>query len=191
MMMMSYAECGYPVFGRTLNLHNPKFSPGRSSGGEAALLALRGAAIGLPAHFSGIYLLKPSADRFPLTSMLSTQKGQDNFKTFAGPMGNSVEDLHLLLCELVLQDVHLRGVPVPWNPARSAKDLLEPCVTPLVSALRTPQRMHTVLGNVIETLGEPTIGLSLKATRNNSVQDVHSAVKDPARPSPFTWEPVL
>ncbi|KAJ3376185.1 hypothetical protein GGF31_000252 [Allomyces arbusculus] len=198
-MMMSF-ECSNPVFGRTLNPHNRKFSPGGSSGGEAALLALRGAAIGvgtdaagslrLPAHFSGIYSLKPSADRFPLTGTFTIQQGQENFKTVAGPMGNSVEDLHLF-CESVLQDVHLRrdphAVPVPWNPtrgqarlapAKAAKDPLEPCVTPLVWALRLPQWMRTMLGNVIENLGEPTIGLSLKATRNKSVRDVHSAVKD-------------
>ncbi|KAJ3366024.1 hypothetical protein GGF32_007524 [Allomyces javanicus] len=129
-MMMSF-ECSNPVVGRTLNLHNPKFSPGGSSGGEAALLALRCAAIGvgtdaagslrLPAHFSSIYSLKPLTDRFPLTGTFTIQQGQENVKTVAGSMDNSVEDLHLL-CEAVRQDVHLRrdphAVPVPWNPAR-------------------------------------------------------------------------
>lgn len=94
--MMSF-ECSNPVWGRTLNPHTqsgsrlagdksetPKvvggrdekerrFTSGGSSGGEAAILASDGAAIGLgsdiggslriPTHFCGLYAIKPSPGR--------------------------------------------------------------------------------------------------------------------------------
>ncbi|KAJ3375021.1 hypothetical protein GGF31_005743 [Allomyces arbusculus] len=129
-MMLSF-ECSNPVIGRTVNPHNPKFTSGGSSGGEGALLALRGAAIGvgtdiggslrLPAHFCGIYSLKPSAGRVPMAGNFSVKAGAENLISVAGPMANSVDDLQLF-CESVLTDTHLRrdsaALPMPWNPAR-------------------------------------------------------------------------
>jgi len=67
--MMGY-ECSNPVHGVTSNPWNPSRVQGGSSGGEAALLAQQGSAFGIgsdiggsvriPAHFCGIYALKPS-----------------------------------------------------------------------------------------------------------------------------------
>lgn len=101
--MLSF-ECSNPVWGRTLNpfkstgavptpLKNSKvpaveqerkFTCGGSSGGEAALLAFDGAAMGLgtdiggslriPTAFCGIYSLKPSPGR---TSSLGTTGAYD------------------------------------------------------------------------------------------------------------------
>ena len=61
------------VWGRCLNPHNPKYSPGGSTGGEGALLAFGGSRIGIgsdvagsvraPAHFSGCYSLRCSTGR--------------------------------------------------------------------------------------------------------------------------------
>lgn len=63
-------ECCNPVFGRTVNPYNGNFTSGGSSGGEAALLAMDGSALGVgsdiggslryPAVFCGIYSFKPS-----------------------------------------------------------------------------------------------------------------------------------
>jgi amidase len=41
------------VFGRTLNPYNRKLTPGGSSGGEAALLAMKGSAIGVGSDYGG------------------------------------------------------------------------------------------------------------------------------------------
>lgn len=66
-------ECSNPLWGRTTNPHNDKYTCGGSSGGEAALLAMDGSAIGIgsdiggslriPAAYCGIYSLKPSVGR--------------------------------------------------------------------------------------------------------------------------------
>ena len=44
--LMSF-ECSNPVWGSTLNPFNQELSPGGSSGGEAALIALQGSLIGI------------------------------------------------------------------------------------------------------------------------------------------------
>lgn len=41
------------VFGRTLNPHNRSLTSGGSSGGEAALIAMRGSAIGVGSDYGG------------------------------------------------------------------------------------------------------------------------------------------
>lgn len=95
-----------PVFGRTANPWNTERSPGGSSGGEAAIIASRGAPLGLgsdgggsirqPAHSCGIHGLKPTSGRFSNSGHLSTP----NFPPAAfqpGPLARSVEDLVLTM----------------------------------------------------------------------------------------------
>lgn len=70
--MLSF-ECSNPLFGRTLNPWSLNHTCGGSSGGEAALLAQNGSALGvgsdiggslrIPTGYCGIYSLKPSALR--------------------------------------------------------------------------------------------------------------------------------
>lgn len=71
--MLSF-ECANPLWGRTLNPWSANHTCGGSSGGEAALLASDGVALGfgtdiggslrIPAHFSGVFSIKPGSDRF-------------------------------------------------------------------------------------------------------------------------------
>lgn len=66
-------ECCNPLFGRTTNPYNAAYSCGGSSGGEGALLGMDGSAVGIgsdigggvriPAHYCGLYSLKPSPGR--------------------------------------------------------------------------------------------------------------------------------
>ncbi len=70
---MPQFECVNHLWGRTTNPSNANFTCGGSSGGEAALLAMDGAGIGLgsdiggslriPAAYCGIYSLKTSFGR--------------------------------------------------------------------------------------------------------------------------------
>ena len=70
--MLSF-ECSNPLFGRTSNPYSDKHTSGGSSGGEAALLAMSGSALGvgsdiggslrIPASYCGIYSLKPGPGR--------------------------------------------------------------------------------------------------------------------------------
>lgn len=75
------------VFGRTDNPHVAGYSPGGSTGGEAALLAMGGSRIGIgtdvagsvrvPAHYSGIYTLRCSTGRFPRWGNVTSMAGQE------------------------------------------------------------------------------------------------------------------
>lgn len=66
-------ECSNPLWGRTLNPWSKDYTCGGSSGGEAAVLALDGSALGvgsdiggslrIPTSYCGVYALKPGAGR--------------------------------------------------------------------------------------------------------------------------------
>jgi amidase len=98
------------VFGRTLNPLNARVTAGGSSGGEAALIAMRGSVLGVgtdvggsirvPAMCTGIYGIKPSWQRVPYAG----QEGGNapgaakiGLSSSAGPMATSLRDCELFL----------------------------------------------------------------------------------------------
>lgn len=107
-------ECSNPVWGRTTNPYNENYTCGGSSGGEAALLAMDGSAMGIgsdiggslriPAAYCGLYSLKPGGGRvsyagakgfffffriagFDPMFLKATVPGFDGIVSVAGPMG--------------------------------------------------------------------------------------------------------
>lgn len=100
------------LWGRTLNPYNSKFGSGGSSGGDGALVAMRGVpcaplasdiggSIRAPAAFNGLYGMRPSADRVPKIGVQSTAPGQVSIKVSVGPNCHSMADLQMLV-KLVL-----------------------------------------------------------------------------------------
>ncbi|KAK6387039.1 hypothetical protein LTS17_000304 [Exophiala oligosperma] len=111
------------VFGRTLNPHRSYLSADGSSGGEGALIAMRGSILGvgtdiagsvrIPAFCNGTYSLRPSADRIPYGGQTSSaRKGLTGIKPCAGPLATSVRDLELFTRVVVDSD--------PWRLDASA-----------------------------------------------------------------------
>lgn len=100
-------ECDNPVFGRTNNPHDAKRTPGGSSGGCAAAISACLSAAGLgsdlsgsirvPAHFCGIFGLKPTIGRVPSAGHFPPATGALALGAVIGPMARYVEDLSLLL----------------------------------------------------------------------------------------------
>ena len=101
-----------PVFGRTNNPWDLERTPGGSSGGSAAAVASGmspldigsdiGGSVRNPAHFCGIFSLKPSDYRVPFTGHIPPppgSKGRGLLRYFLtpGPLARSVEDLRLAL----------------------------------------------------------------------------------------------
>ena len=96
-------ESSNDVWGRCLNPHGVKYSPGGSTGGESALLAYGGSRIGIgsdvagsvraPAHFSGCYSLRCSTGRWPKMGMNTSMPGQEGVPSVLSPMARSLEDL--------------------------------------------------------------------------------------------------
>ncbi|KAI1448835.1 amidase [Annulohypoxylon stygium] len=116
------------VWGRCTNPHNNKYSPGGSTGGEAALLALGGrigigsdvaGSVRAPAHFSGIYSLRCSTGRWPKAGFATSMPGQEGVPSVYSPMTRTLNDLTYFTRSLVSMkpwtydhSVH----PLPWRP---------------------------------------------------------------------------
>jgi Asp-tRNA(Asn)/Glu-tRNA(Gln) amidotransferase A subunit family amidase len=108
-MALTY-EASNPVFGRTNNPHDARLTAGGSSGGEAAAIAagLSPAGLGsdlmgsirVPAHFCGIYGLKPTTWRVPCDGHTPPVVGPLSLGAAVGPLARSVKDLSLLLSVL-------------------------------------------------------------------------------------------
>lgn len=91
------------LFGVTTNPYNPKFSPGGSTGGGAALLAYQGSlveiatdtggSVRIPAANCGLYSLKASAYRFPSYGLATCAPGLETTQTVCSPIARNLEDL--------------------------------------------------------------------------------------------------
>ncbi|KAK6587073.1 hypothetical protein PZA11_000363 [Diplocarpon coronariae] len=127
MMMMETINV---VWGETTGAYHCGTSCGGSSGGEGALLAMRGSPLGIgtdiggsiriPSSFNGLYGFKPSFGRFPVYGTRSGITGQDFIYSNNGPMSRSLGALKLY-CRAVLSTEaapwHLdpKCVPIPWR----------------------------------------------------------------------------
>jgi amidase len=98
-----------PVFGTTNNPWDPARSPGGSSGGAAAAVAAGltglelgsdiGGSIRTPAHYCGVYGLKPTWGLVPIRGHIPGPPGTlaEADIGVAGPLGRSADDLGLAL----------------------------------------------------------------------------------------------
>ncbi|KAI6891386.1 general amidase-like protein, partial [Hortaea werneckii] len=107
------------VFGRTLNPANKALTAGGSSGGEGALVAMRGSPLGIgtdvggsiriPAMCNGLVGVKPSHGRVPYAGQEAGSlpgSSKLGIEATAGPIARTVRD-----CELLLRVV---GDASPW-----------------------------------------------------------------------------
>jgi fatty acid amide hydrolase len=131
-LLLHGLESDNAVYGRTNNPYDLGRSSGGSSGGEAAILAAGGSALGLgsdvggsirvPAHCCGIHGLKPTSGRLNMLGSGDQQRGQEAVLDQAGPMARHVADLRLAMTVLTSgeQGVNALAVPpVAWrDPAR-------------------------------------------------------------------------
>ena len=127
---MMTADSHNNVFGRTLNPHDLTRTAGGSTGGEAALLAMRGSVLGLatdiagsnriPALCCGISSFKPSASRVPFAGGVPPGRlgGPGQILPVIGPCGRSVRDYELLLRTVISAQpwrLDPMVVNVPWR----------------------------------------------------------------------------
>jgi Asp-tRNA(Asn)/Glu-tRNA(Gln) amidotransferase A subunit family amidase len=112
------AEFAVHTPGKTLNPHDPEFSPGTSSSGSAAAVATgmvplaigtqTAGSITRPASYCGVYGCKPSFGLVPRTGMLKTTDSLDQVGYFA----RSVEDVALMF-----DIVRVKGTDFPIHEA--------------------------------------------------------------------------
>lgn len=117
------------IFGRTLNPRNTLLTAGGSTGGEGALIALRGSIMGvgtdiagsirLPSLCNGIYGFRPSVGLIPHGGVRDlTTPGTDGVRSTAGPMATSARDLSMFLKVILQADTwkyDSTAVSIPWT----------------------------------------------------------------------------
>jgi amidase len=137
-VMLADYQSNNPIFGRTKNPWKSERTPGGSSGGAAAALAcgmtpfeigtdLSGS-IRIPAHFCGLFGLKPTEQRVPLTGLIPGLPGPRPVRIMSciGPMARTVEDLALLYSIIAGPDgydTEVQPVPVDEVSNLELKDL--------------------------------------------------------------------
>ncbi|KAL6803499.1 amidase signature domain-containing protein [Trichoderma sp. SZMC 28012] len=125
------------VFGRTLNPRNASMTAGGSTGGEGALLALRGSVLGVgtdiggsirvPSICNGIYGMKPSSGVIPHGGTRElTVPGTDGVRSSVGPMATTFRDCALLLKTIMQADTwkyDSNVISLPWRDLKTSKRL--------------------------------------------------------------------
>ncbi len=104
-LLMAY-ETDNHLYGRTSHPLNPSFTAGGSSGGEAAAIASGmsaggfgsdgGGSVRVPAHFCGLFGIKPTPGVIPRTGHFPACVGPGGFMGLIGPMARTAADLALL-----------------------------------------------------------------------------------------------
>lgn len=154
------------LWGRTMNPFNRLLGAGGSSGGDAALVAMKGSPIApssdiggsirVPAAFNGLYGIRPTAQRIPKDGWESTKSGQIAIRDSAGPVCRSIEDIRLFTQVINAHPNHrydVSAVPVPWRqvslPTRLAVGIMkwDRVVMPHPPILRALEHTKRVLGD--------------------------------------------
>jgi amidase len=123
------------VFGRTINPFNTAITPGGSSGGEGALLGMRGSILGvgtdvggsirIPAMCNGTFGIKPSWERIPYAGQeggAPVGSAKVGIPASAGPLAHSARDMELFFRAVSEQRPWKRDpdvVPSPWSSMTS------------------------------------------------------------------------
>ena len=169
------------LFGRTTNPFNVNLTSGGSSGGESALVAMRGSPLGIgtdiggsirgPSGFCGGWGLKASVARIPHSGLSGLHSGMENIIGCVGPMANSLADLRLF-CKVALDaqpwDFEPSLIDLPWRDVR---------------AETMPKKLRIgVLWHDEEVMPHPPITRALKDTVNRLRNAGHEVV---------TWNPRL
>ena len=138
-MLLADYQSSNPIFGRTCNPWNTERTPGGSSGGAAAALAAGmtpfeigtdlSASIRIPAHFCGVYGLKPTENRVSRVGVFPDPRNMPRsirMMLSIGPMARTPDDLALLY-RLIAgpdgRDTDVNPVPVENVPELALKGL--------------------------------------------------------------------
>ncbi|EEP76834.1 conserved hypothetical protein [Uncinocarpus reesii 1704] len=191
-------ESSNPLWGVCRNPHVHDYSPGGSSGGEGALIALGGrigvgsdvaGSVRVPAAWSGIYSLRCSTGRWPKAGVSTSMAGQEGVPSVFSPMARTLGDLTYFTRSIIQMQpwkydttVH----PISWrddeeNDAKTKKlrigvmksDGVVPPAPAIARAIDTTRAAlaaagHTLVDITPPPTATPLIGLNLASQLLNS-----------------------
>ncbi|OQE01579.1 hypothetical protein PENSOL_c004G11541 [Penicillium solitum] len=154
------------VFGRVQNPHRSTLTAGGSSGGEGALVAMRGSILGIgtdiagsiriPSLCCGTVGFKSSAGRVPYAGHTSAARpGMSGIAPVAGPICHSVRDAEMLLrvvSNSKSDDMDDMALGFPWMQPVKAPNQLTIGVLPEDPQTPLHPNMQRTLGSAIEKL---------------------------------------
>lgn len=171
-MCLKTADSDNNLFGRTLNPHNLCLTAGGSSGGEGAIVALRGSIIGvgtdiagsirIPSLCCGNYGFKPSVGRVPYGGQTGCSRpAAPGITAVAGPLAQSAQDCNMFLSAVLGAkpwDYDSTALATPWRnvPAKKSlrlgfitEDPAAPVSPPIARSLETAANVLADAGHVI------------------------------------------
>lgn len=179
-------ETANEVYGRTNNPYDLDRSVSGSSGGEVAIIAAGGSALGIgsdsggsirgPAHFCGLAALKPTAGLIPVTGVIDDEGRigvMSDPRTQVGPIARSVADVAMLTSVLAGPDgIDAGCIPVPYRdpgavPTKGLRIAViydNGVVTPspdTVATVRAAADALAAAGATVEEASHPTGGHEL------------------------------
>lgn len=168
---LMHLETSNNLYGVTTNPFNSHLSPGGSSGGEGALIGMRGSCLGLgtdiagsirnPAANCGLYGLRPSSYRIPIEGLSATMAGSEQIVPVLGPLSTSLEGVTLFMKTVIGAKPWLESpslVPIPWRDQasyltnHSGKKVLKVGVMWHDEIVRPHPPITTALNRVVEKL---------------------------------------
>ena len=132
---LMHLSCNNNITGKTYCPYNRTLTCGGSSGGEGALIAMKGSCVGLGTDIGGsvrslaancgIYSLRQSAMRLPMRGMSAAMLGAESILPILGPMCASARDIQMFMGSALATkpwETDPSVVPVPWrNPTLRKK----------------------------------------------------------------------
>ncbi len=131
---LMHLETSNNLYGETVNPYNRNLTAGGSSGGEGALLGMRGSCLGVgsdiggsirsPAANNGVYGLRPTTARLPVFGFAATMMGEEHVLPVLGPLSTTLEGCKLFMKTIIDQKPWLKEpnlVPVPWRMSDEAR----------------------------------------------------------------------
>ncbi|QYS95360.1 Amidase [Trichoderma simmonsii] len=122
------------IVGYLFNPKNRHLSAGGSSGGEGALISLRGSPVGMgtdiggsiriPSSFNGVYGLRSSTGRLPYERTPNSMDGQESILSVVGPMATTLRSLTFVMKALLSMQPWLHDpmvIELPWRDEQASR----------------------------------------------------------------------
>ena len=126
---LMHLETSSNLYGVTVNPFNRELTSGGSSGGEGALVGMRGSCLGIgtdiggsirsPAANCGVYGLRPTSFRLPTDGWSATMAGSEHIVPVIGPLSTSLGGIKVFMKTIVDAKPWLREpslLPFEWKP---------------------------------------------------------------------------